>query len=165
MPCTVSTASYDKIKDSRWYGVSCDGQFYAYKTVDDVKMHDVLCPVPVPDGCDVDHFNRMTLDNRDENLRPATKSQQCMNRRKSEGKSSIFKGVCFHKTAQRWWAYIDKDYERVSLGMFDDEITAALAYDAAAIELHGEFAATNAMLGLLPDTVQVQSLSPELQAA
>lgn len=87
----------------------------------------------------VDHFNSDGLDNRRENIRACTASQNMFNRRKQAG-SSQFKGVSWYKRHGKWVAKLrchGKDY---FLGYFTDEKEAALAYQAAAKELFGEFA-------------------------
>lgn len=62
--------------------------------------------------------------------------------------SSGFKGVS--KRAGKWRAYITVGGRFISLGSFTTVREAARAYDAAAREHFGEFAATNEDLGLLP---------------
>jgi len=90
----------------------------------------------------IDHRNGDGLDNRRDNLRPATHSQNCFNRRKTKSKtSSRFVGVHFHEN--RWRAYIKYSGKRIWLGRFINEIDAARAYDRAAIKYHGEFARLN----------------------
>jgi hypothetical protein len=98
----------------------------------------------VDDAVLVDHENRNTLDCRRENLRRATHSQNTCNhlkKRYPSGTSSAYKGVDLH--GGRWRAQIAKDGVRRHLGLFDSERDAALAYDAAARNLHGEFARLN----------------------
>lgn len=98
----------------------------------------------INDGALVDHRNMDGLDCRRENLRRATPSQNVCNRRKrcyEGGVSSKFKGVDLH--VGRWRAQIAKDGVRRHLGLFDSEEDAARAYDAAARDLHGEFARLN----------------------
>jgi hypothetical protein len=95
------------------------------------------------DGLEVDHDNGNRLDNRRENLRPATKSQNMSNRGPFLNNKSGFKGVCWHKRRQKWIAQIHVSGKRTHLGYFDDPIAAARAYDAAALELHGAFARLN----------------------
>jgi hypothetical protein len=89
----------------------------------------------------VDHINGNGLDNRDENLRLATNSQNQMNSRKRSGTSSRYKGVSLQR--KRWRAQIKLDGKLIYLGMFDTEEQAAMAYDYAAIELFGEFSRIN----------------------
>jgi len=92
----------------------------------------------------VDHKNLNTLDNTRTNLRLATRSQNMFNRKKIKSEtSSRFIGVCFNKRSKKWCAYINVEGKRIWLGTFDNEIDAALAYDAAAKKYHGEFARLN----------------------
>jgi len=65
------------------------------------------------------------------------------------GRTSKYKGVCWHKQHCRWYAQIQKDHKNVYLGLYSDPVEAAKAYDRAAIGLFGEYAATNKSLGLL----------------
>lgn len=94
-------------------------------------------------GCEgrTDHKNQDKLDNRRENLRPATSSQNRVNR-PSLNHTSSYKGVSKKKN-DRWQAYIGKDNKILWLGTFDSEIHAAMAYDLWAKELHGEYAYLN----------------------
>lgn len=92
-----------------------------------------------------DHKNHDTLDNRRENLRPATISQNHANSKKtwkSGGPSSSrFRGVS--KNRKKWRAYIRVDGEKFDLGGFDREEDAAKEYDKAALTYFGEFASLN----------------------
>lgn len=61
-----------------------------------IKMHSVIARAPI--GMDIDHANINGLDNRRENLRIATRSQNQANRPKRHGKNP-YKGVytaCTH---------------------------------------------------------------------
>ena len=102
-------------------------------------------------GCrpreEVDHRNGDGLNNRRHNLRSTTHSLNQANRRRVTGKSG-FKGV-FQRSG-KWRAYITVAGRFISLGSFITAEEAARAYDVAAREHFGEFACTNADLGLLP---------------
>jgi hypothetical protein len=95
-----------------------------------------------PRGRIVDHANGDSLDNRDENLRVTTQSGNLANRRKVRGKSR-YKGVWWNIQKRRWIADIVKDGHKYVLGRFSSESLAAFAYDAAARQLFGGFAALN----------------------
>lgn len=58
--------------------------------------------------------------------------------------TSLYKGVCWNKHAQRWGAYIKPNKHLMFLGYFINEIDAARAYDIAAIKLFRKDALTNA---------------------
>ena len=96
-----------------------------------------------PKGFDTDHINHDTLDNRKQNLRVATRSQNTINTPKYINNSSGFKGVSFHKGNKKWRVQITKDYNPISLGYFTDKEEAALAYNEAAKKYHGELARLN----------------------
>lgn len=93
-------------------------------------------------GQDVDHINRDRTDNRIENLRVCSRSQN-LTRRRSESKSG-FRGVIRACTkSERWVAQISGSGGRGYLGCFQSKKEAAIAYDVAAKSLFGEFAELN----------------------
>ena len=89
-----------------------------------------------PSG-ELDHINRCRDDNRVENLRPATRSQNCSNTKLHKSNTTGFRGVCAHRG--RWEASIGRDGKRYYLGAFRDKADAAAAYDRAARAVHGDF--------------------------
>ena len=88
-----------------------------------------------------DHKNGDTLDNRRENLRPATHAQNMWNKKVPSNSPTRFKGV--HRKGRGWGSCITKHGERFYLGRFDTPEEAAKAYDAAAMAHYGEFARLN----------------------
>lgn len=86
----------------------------------------------------VDHINMNGLDNRRENLRLATHSQNNHNRTQYRNNKSGYKGV--NKRGHRWYAAIKVNGKQIHLGTFDTPEQAYEAYKQAAIKYHGEFA-------------------------
>lgn len=91
----------------------------------------------------VDHINGNQTDNRIVNLRVATNAENIANSRPRRGSSSKYLGVAKHTQNGNWMAGITKGGVTIYLGVFDDEQTAARAYDVAAREMHGQFARLN----------------------
>ena len=93
---------------------------------------------------DIDHKNRIKHDNRLENIRPASQSNNLANQLGSPGRrKSKFKGV--YKIAERntgkiWIAEIRVNNQRIRLGRFEREEDAYMAYMAAAKKYFGQFA-------------------------
>lgn len=108
-------------------------------------MHREIMGLDKSSPMKVDHINHDTLDNRRENLRICTSSNNAMNRIKPMGRkySSKYKGV--HKKHNKWTACVRLKENRklICLGYFLTEEDAAIAYDAKAKELFGEFAYLN----------------------
>ena len=92
-----------------------------------------------PNG-DIDHANRVPDDNRISNLRIATRSQNAANNSRSAGASG-YRGVTYQ--FKKWNAHIGHKWQKIHLGGFKRRENAALAYNFAAIRLHGEFAVIN----------------------
>jgi AP2 domain len=90
-----------------------------------------------------DHKNHDTLDNRRENLRRASKSQNACNRRRTSQNSSGFIGVTWNKARKKWQAQIQIKRKYIHLGLFRDKQQAARVRDEAAKQHHGEFAFLN----------------------
>lgn len=99
-----------------------------------VYMHAFILGPP-PEGHVIDHINRNGLDNRRENLRFATSSENARNRREA----GQFRGVAFDPERGLWCA----DLDGRSLGAFATAEEAARAHDAAALKRYGRGAALN----------------------
>ena len=91
----------------------------------------------------VDHIDHDKANNQMTNLRWATLSENQGNQQLQANTSSKYKGVSWHKRIKRWNAKIMHKGKRIHLGYFDDDIDAAKAYNAKAIELFGEYAYLN----------------------
>ena len=148
----VDDEDYERLAAHKWYARAKSRYgltYYAMRRccnpdihTTTVRMHRVI--MDAPPGMQVDHINGNGLDNRRDNLRLATHSQNQANRRyKAPGKSSQFLGVSWRKREKQWRAQIGINGKLRWLGRFDAEIDAALAYNEAALELHGEFASLN----------------------
>lgn len=89
-----------------------------------------------------DHRDGNGLNNRRENLRPATGAQNTHNQRTRIDNRSGVKGVSWHKRIGKWQARIGLHGKDKCLGYFADIQSAAEAYRNASNELHGEFGRT-----------------------
>ena len=88
----------------------------------------------------IDHINGDPLDNRKKNLRICLPKENTFNRKKSKGKTSVYKGVGFYKRTGQWQARITFEGKLIHLGMFSTPESASMAYDRAAKKFFGKFA-------------------------
>ena len=90
-----------------------------------------------------DHIDNDKTNNHHENLRWATLSENSRNMKKHKDGSSAYKGVSWHKKANKWSGQIRVDNVKHHLGLFTNEREAAEAYNAAAVLHYTNFAKLN----------------------
>lgn len=88
----------------------------------------------------IDHRNENKSDNRWENLREASETQNKCNKGAQRDNSTGLKGVYFHKGRRKFTAEICMHGKKERLGYFDLAHDAHQAYTLAANRLHQDFA-------------------------
>lgn len=110
-------------------------------------MHNFIINAPL--GMICDHINHDGLDNRKENLRVCTFSQNSINKRSRKKSSSKYLGVHLtrykykDKVYEYWRAEVNLKGKRLNSKYFKSEIDAAKHYDILAKIHFGEFANFN----------------------
>lgn len=135
----VDAEDYAWLRQWKWH-VGSGG--YAVRKGDGrhIFMHREI--LQTPEGMHTDHIDRNKTNNVRANLRVATRSQNAANSNRTD-RQSEYKGVSWHRRAGRWAATVNTNGKQVYIGLFDDPVDAARAYDAKAHELFGEFAYLN----------------------
>ena len=108
-----------------------------------IFLHRLALGLPQARFPRVDHKDRNGLNNQKSNLRFCTGSQNKANQTKNKNNKSGFKGVSWSARDKNWKAYIGFQYKTIALGLFENKIDAAIAYDEAAKKYFGEFALLN----------------------
>lgn len=150
----VDDSDFEWLNQWKWYAHKHRYTFYARRSVIidgkkiTIRMHREILGIT---GTNVlgDHKDHNGLNNQRSNLRTATVSQNNRNVKSHENTSSKYLGVHFvrrvtkGKTYEYWVARINNNRKRKTMGCFKTEDEAAVAYNKAAIEVHGEFANLN----------------------
>lgn len=110
----------------------CEKKFYRHRIV--WAIHYGKLP-----ELGLDHINGIKGDDRIENLRIATTSQNGFNRTKTKANKSGFKGAWFDKKRGQYRSRIVTNGRETHLGYFEDASKAHEAYLTAAEKLHAEF--------------------------
>lgn len=147
----VDNIDYEMLAGYKWCALRKGRTFYAERRYETergvwkqrhISMHRQILDEPA--GLCVDHINHNGLDNRRANLRIVTLEQNNWNSRKCRGNfSSQYKGVSWSNRCGKWLAKIVYKGKSIYIGYFDDEVSAARAYDAKAKEMFGEYAELN----------------------
>ena len=87
----------------------------------------------------IDHINNITTDNRIENLRECTGSENMANKPITAANSTGFKGVYFRKDVKKYGAEVSFNGVTHYLGLYKSAIEAAEAAQSKRKEIQGEF--------------------------
>lgn len=144
VPFQISPEDYHFVKKYKWHSFGKNGSYIAASIKGrNVTIHSLLM------GCCldrskkwIDHKNRDGHDNRRENLRFCTPSQNNQNKKECVDSQSGYKGV-YPRKSGGWKVEIKTQKKHVYIGDFSDKIEAAKAYNSAAIQLFGSFAKLN----------------------
>lgn len=137
----VDAEDFDKLSAYSWHVTSC-GYAMRVERIDKKRGNNVLMHRQImncPSGKVVDHINRNRLDNRRENLRICSYSENARNR--SASTVSGYVGVS--KAFDRYISSIRVNERNVTLGRWLTPQEAARAHDSVAIYLKLEFAPLN----------------------
>jgi HNH endonuclease len=152
MEAIVDDADYEWLSKHNWHASPAGRKtkyWYAYRNCSGrspLSMHREI--MGNPEGMLVDHINGNTLDNRRENLRLCTKSDNKRNSRKCtrEHKGKKYKGIGFDGRCSEgtYWAAVYVNGKKIyKTNKFRAPEEAARAYDELATEHYGEFANLN----------------------
>ena len=138
----VDDEDYDRLKGYAWrrhyFGYVTRGARVNGKKLT-IRMHREI--IDIQPGYECDHIDGNRQNNQRSNLRQVTHQQNMYNRGCFNGRHSKYKGVS--KRRDRWKACIMQNYNHIHIGYFATEEEAALAYNAKAKELFGEYARLN----------------------
>ena len=128
---------YDKIKDYCWNEHILEGGYHTLEARDrqtkkNVRMQWLII------GKYYDHEDRNPLNNRKENLRPASKNENSQNHKKFINNTSGFSGVTWHKRRQKWQVRITVNNSRVHIGYFSKKYDAIVARLEAEMKYYGK---------------------------
>jgi len=137
---TVDDADYEWLNQWKWQALVTVNGSYAVRVNSagkSTRMHRLIMGTPI--RLVIDHKNHRTLDNRRQNLRTCTQTENMQNKRPNRGRK--FKGA--YRDKKKWRSQIMCEGVMYCLGSHNTEEQAARAYDEKAKELHGQFAYLN----------------------
>ncbi len=150
----VDDIDYDYLIQFKWYALWMRNGYRAKRNSPRVNgkqkaiyIHTVIAGRMGIDSRMIDHKDRNPLNNQRKNLRLATKVKNGRNRGLIENSKSGYKGVSWDTNNVKWRARIQVNGKQTHLGLFDDKVEAAKAYNAAAKKHFGEFAWLNPIPG------------------
>lgn len=144
----VDDEDFEKLSRYKWWALPAKDRAYAGRTIylGNGKTHSVFMHREIMGAVgkeEVDHRDGDGLNNQRNNLRICTHAENLWNQKLSRSNKSGFKGVSWNKEMHKWTVILRVNGKQVYLGLFEDVIEAALAYDEAAQKYYGEFARTN----------------------
>lgn len=120
------------------WNVGKDGYAHGNVNGKTVKMHRIL--TSAESGSVVDHINHNRSDNRMDNLRICSQSENMKNTKWNSRNTSGAKGVSFHKARRKYQVNIRVNNHLIHIGYFEDLQSAIEARKTAESKYFGEFA-------------------------
>lgn len=120
----IDKEDYNKICENKWY----ISNGYCYNSQGQSLHRKIM---NAKEGQIIDHINNNKLDNRKDNLRFVTKSQNGQNRK--------CKGITYDKKRQKWCVNIVVNKKKYYLGRYKTEEEALLVRKEAEIKYQGEY--------------------------
>lgn len=145
----VDAKHYDALAAHKWsaWWSSSTLSFYAIRNSSTIngkrhiiRMHREVLGLKYGDPHHGDHVNHDTLNNTEDNLRIATRSQSSANRRIFKNNTSGYKGVRWHSLVAKWEGRVQWQGKTFSCGFHDTPKLASIAVRKMTLKLHGEFA-------------------------
>lgn len=142
----VDLDDFEKVNKYYW-GKDNDGYFvHGFKINGKnkkIRLHRFI--MNCPDNMVVDHIHgkESRFDNRKENLRLATVSENGMNRDLGKNNTSGVTGVTWHKQLKKWIVRIQVAGKRISFGTFDNLDNAIAVRKQAEEKYFGEWSYDN----------------------
>lgn len=141
----VDDEDYERVSAFSWHATVKENGVYAAtgrynEKPSSMYMHRFLLGV-TDSKIKVDHKDRNGLNNQRYNLRKATQAENIRNQKLHVDNRSGYRGVNWE--AKGWRARIVVNRKSIHLGRFNTAEEAAHAYDKAALQYHGSFAAKN----------------------
>lgn len=147
----VDDADFEWLNQWKWHVRKMPNCYYVYRWHKNgaIAMHRLILGLTDPKVFG-DHKDGNGLNNQRENLRVATFAQNSQNKKKWDNTLEEFKGIKRNKKGDRWQVIIGANGKQMAIGTFTTKEDAARAYNAKALELHGEFARLNDGVGTAP---------------
>lgn len=125
-------------KRKTWYAVRGEGKRPFRRLI---LMHRQI--MSAQGSVQVDHRDLDGLHNWRRNLRVCTNSENNRNKGLQKNSTTGYKGVSWHKQSGKYQSKIQANGKHYRLGLYNNPVDAALAYDRAAAKMHGEYAKLN----------------------
>ena len=140
----VDDDDFEELSIYKWNVLKGKYTFYAVRTSGArcILMHRQILGVSERTTL-TDHRNGNGLDNRRENIRPCSITENNRNKRAYRNNKSGAKGVSWIESAKSWSVRITVDKNLIYIGSFKEKCDAMEAYNNAATMLHGKFASLN----------------------
>lgn len=134
----VDDEDYEELSKFKWH--TANGYVVRHVTTKpDVREYMHRRVNNTPKGLVTDHINGDKLDNRKENLRTATVSQNGINYGRKRGSTNPYRGVSKFLGGNLWRARVQFKGTGITIGYFKTPEEAKMVYDCVAEQLFGDF--------------------------